>query len=109
MPLSMRLMSRMSLIRDRRNRPETSSLARQSAAAAGSSSCWNARVAMPRMAFMGVRISWLIRERNSLLAALACSAWARAVRRMAFWRSCCWNRPLMSERVKMMVVWVSSR
>ena len=30
------------------------------------------------MAFIGVRSSWLMRERNSLLAELACSATLRA-------------------------------
>ena len=35
-------------------------------------------VVMPMTAFMGVRISWLIRERKSDFARLACSAAVRA-------------------------------
>ena len=37
------------------------------------------------MAFIGVRSSWLIRERNSLLAALACSATLRASINSSSW------------------------
>ena len=37
-----------------------------------------AMVAIPMMAFMGVRISWLMRERKSRLAVLACCALASA-------------------------------
>ena len=33
---------------------------------------------MPTMAFMGVRISWLMLDRNSCFARLACSASLRA-------------------------------
>ena len=36
--------------------------------------------AMPRMAFIGVRISWLIAARNAVFARLARSAWSRASR-----------------------------
>ena len=36
------------------------------------------RVDSPTMAFMGVRISWLIRERNSLFAIFSASALATA-------------------------------
>ncbi|KAF5055014.1 hypothetical protein DSECCO2_382040 [anaerobic digester metagenome] len=43
---------------------------------------------MPRMAFMGVRISWLILARNSLLERVALSASSLAWRRSsACWRS----------------------
>ena len=48
-------------------------------------SCWSVRrplssntPVIPTTAFMGVRISWLMRARNSLLARLASSARARA-------------------------------
>ena len=39
---------------------------------------------MPMMAFIGVRISWLMRERKSLLAALACSAATSAAASSSF-------------------------
>ncbi len=42
---------------------------------------------MPRMPFMGVRISWLMLARNSLLALLAASAEALASRSSAWVRS----------------------
>ncbi len=38
----------------------------------------DSRFAMPRMPFIGVRISWLIVARNSDFAWLAASAWRRA-------------------------------
>ncbi len=39
---------------------------------------------MPTMVFMGVRISWLMAARNSLLAQLAASAVWRACRKGLF-------------------------
>ena len=43
----------------------------------------------PRIAFSGVRNSWLMRERNSLFARFAVSACSRATRRLssARWRT----------------------
>ena len=41
---------------------------------------------MPRIAFIGVRISWLMLARNSLLALLAASATRRACRSASAWR-----------------------
>ena len=43
-----------------------------------------ARAVKPMMAFMGVRISWDMLERNTLLALLARLAWARASSRSIF-------------------------
>ena len=47
---------------------------RCSASFSGSCSSFFIRVVMPMMAFMGVRISWLMLERKSVLALLARSA-----------------------------------
>ena len=42
---------------------------------------------MPRMPFIGVRISWLMLARNSLLARLAASATSLAFSSSSFWRA----------------------
>ena len=49
------------------------------------------RSAMPMMAFSGVRISWLMLARNSLLPRLAISAASLAFCR---WTSACWRSVL---------------
>ena len=54
--------------------PETVIFSRASSTRLFSSMCMAAIEVMPRMAFMGVRMSWLMRERKSLLARLAASA-----------------------------------
>ncbi len=53
-----------------------------------------AMAVMPTMAFMGVRISWDILDKNSLLARLACSAsfWAASAARRASSTSRSWAR-----------------
>ena len=84
LPLSIRLISRISLINDNRNREEMPILEIQSSTCSSSPMDWAAMVLMPMMAFMGVLISWLIRERKSLLAALACSAATRAAASSSF-------------------------
>ena len=48
--------------------------ARQSSTFSGCPSFMRASSVMPMMAFIGVRISWLMRERKSLLALLAATA-----------------------------------
>ena len=59
---------------------------------------------MPMIAFIGVRISWLIAARNALFASLACSAASRAssasAKRRAFWIAiaACWDRPTRKSR-----------
>ena len=55
--------------------------------------CLRARVVKPMMAFMGVRMSWLMLERKVLLAMLARSAWARAV---SSWERCWSSRSMVS-------------
>ena len=74
LPLSMRLMSRISFMMPSSNWPEFSSLSRCSASFSGWCSSFFIRVVMPMMAFMGVRISWLMLARKSVLALLARSA-----------------------------------
>jgi hypothetical protein len=50
---------------------------------------------MPRMPFIGVRISWLMAARKRDLARLAASAWMRASRRSSsVWRRSVMSRPM---------------
>ena len=62
-------------------------------------------VVMPMTAFMGVRISLLIRERKSDLARLACSAAVRASLMICRFRSasrsfsCCSSTSLVMSRI----------
>ena len=84
LPLSIRLISRISLISDSRKREEMPILEMQSATCSSSPMCWAAMVLIPMIAFMGVRISWLMRERKSDLAALACSAATSAAASSSF-------------------------
>ncbi len=81
-PASIREMSSTSLMSDSRWRPATWIWSTLDACSAGSSSI-SSSWAKPRMALSGVRSSWLIRDRNSLLAWLARSAPNEA------WRSDC--------------------
>ncbi|MNY52995.1 hypothetical protein D3C86_1887160 [compost metagenome] len=52
-------------------------------ASRSSPSRFRASSSMPMMAFIGVRISWLMVARNRLLATLASSAWSLAWRNSA--------------------------
>ena len=83
-------MSRMSLIKESRNREEIPIFERQSATCSSSPMAWAAMALIPMMAFMGVRISWLMRERKSDLAAFACSAATSAAASFSFCR-CSWR------------------
>ena len=56
----------------------------------------------PMMAFMGVRISWLILDRKVLLAWLATWAALRASCKSSFWRFSSLIS-VMSERVRRMI------
>ena len=78
MPLSIFDMSNTSFISPKRWRLDVVILCRQLCTCSVLSILAVAIAVMPTMAFMGVRISWLILERNSLLALVACSAllWA---------------------------------
>ena len=76
--LSILLMSRISLTRLSRCLEDTDIFFRQSATLSLSSKWAAARAVIPVIAFMGVRISWLMADRNSLFALLASSARASA-------------------------------
>ena len=77
-PDSMRDMSRMSLMRPSRWRAEEPMRSRCWRVLAEMSGSLRAMLSSPMMAFMGVRISWLMLERKTVLARLASSAAARA-------------------------------
>ena len=76
-PLSIRLISRISLINLSRYWDEDRIFPRFSLTCSGTSSIIDVKSLSPTMAFMGVRISWLILERNSPFARLAASALSR--------------------------------
>ena len=78
LPLSMRLMSKMSLMRLSRWVEEDWILPRYSRTFSGWSMRLPARAVKPTMAFMGVRMSWDIFDKKALLAALALLARSRA-------------------------------
>ena len=69
--------SRMSLMTPSRESPDDFSIPRYSRCS-GTNSVFKTRSAMPRMPFSGVRISWLMFARNSLLTRLASSAFCFA-------------------------------
>ena len=85
LPLSILLMSSTSLIRPSRCLLERAILLRQFCSCCLLSMLAVAMAVMPTMAFIGVRISWLMLERKSLLALLAFSA-----SRCARISSCIW-------------------
>ena len=76
-PASIFAESKRSLSRANNRSAESLAVFRKSVAA-GSTCFGNAKSTMPRMAFMGVRNSWLMFARNRLLASLAASAAALA-------------------------------
>ena len=78
LPLSILAISSTSLIRFKRWLLAVVILARQSWIRSLSSRYLPAMAVIPIMAFIGVRISWLIRERNSFLAILAALAASKA-------------------------------
>ena len=71
LPLSILLMSSTSLIKPSKCLDEAEILPRQSLIFKGSSRCIPAIVVMPMMAFIGVRISWDILNKNRDFAAFA--------------------------------------
>ena len=73
-PVSMRLMSSMSLTMESRCRALAPILFRPSRVRGEMPSSRSMMLSRPMMALMGVRISWLIRDRNWDLARLALSA-----------------------------------
>ena len=76
MPLSIRLISKISLISPNKYCEVEVSLATFPFILSGILSFIAMSAVVPTMAFIGVRISWLIRERNSLFALLSASAFA---------------------------------
>ena len=94
-PLSILDISKISLMSASRNLAEFSTLSRQSRTRSGSSHDSLAMESIPMIAFMGVRMSWDMRERKSDLARLARSAISRALRSSSersssfFWSTFC--------------------
>ena len=94
-PLSILDISKISLMSASRNLAEFSTLSRQSRTRSGSSHDSLAMESIPMIAFMGVRMSWDMRERKSDLARLARSAISRALRSSSersssfFWSTLC--------------------
>ena len=86
-PLSILLMSSTSLMRESRWRLDEAIFRRESRTRSGSSAWAAASAVIPTMPFMGVRISWLIWERNCDLAAFARLASSKASLRAALARS----------------------
>ena len=76
LPLSIRDISRISLIKDKRYCVEVSIFARHSDTFFSSPTTLCAILVIPTIAFIGVRISWDIRDKNSVFALLAISALA---------------------------------
>ena len=85
LPDSMRDMSRISLIMLKRCWADTPIFSRCSLVFCGISGSLKAILSRPMMAFIGVRISWLILERKEVLALLASSAAASASPSARFW------------------------
>ena len=103
-PLSIRLMSSTSLIRPSRCLLEIVILPSASKTRSLSSMCIPATAVMPRMAFIGVRMSWLIRDRKSLLAILADSARSAARASISFCFSSLWMISSILRMVSVMAV-----
>ena len=78
LPLSIRLISNTSLIRLSKYLLELDILRKHSDSFSGSSLWDSAIIPIPTMAFIGVRISWLIRDKKSLFALLASFAFLTA-------------------------------
>ena len=78
LPLSILLMSSMSLISDSRCSEDSVTFSKHSRTLASSPILSSAMAVMPMMPFMGVRISCDMRDRKSVLARLACCASAKA-------------------------------
>ena len=87
LPLSILATSKTSLMSDSRKRDDKAILFRHSLSRSGLPTFMPAMAVIPMIAFIGVLMSCDIRERNSLLAWLACSAATSAIRNVAFWRS----------------------
>ena len=84
LPDSIRLMSRMSLMSPSRCRALPPIFSRYSRVRSEMAGSLRARLLRPMMAFMGVRISWLMFERKAVFALLASSAASSASLRAWF-------------------------
>ena len=103
-PLSILDMSSTSLISPSRCRPDREIFRRQFCTCCMSFRLAVAMAVMPTMAFMGVRMSWDMLERNSLLARLACTASRRAWSSSAIcWRIIRKTRRKISARASRML------
>ena len=100
-PFSIFDMSRTSLIRLKRCFPERLIFFRHSSTLSRSSMCAAAIAVIPMMAFMGVRISWLMLERNRLFALLAALALSRALLRASRCCSSSWRCSSMRREIRM--------
>jgi hypothetical protein len=107
-PLSILESSSVSLIRERRIFPALSIFSRYPFTAEGSFDCC-ARLVYPRTAFIGVRMSWLTFERNSVFIWLACLASFRATDSFSARSLSCFSSSVMSVRKKRMSFFRSSR
>jgi hypothetical protein len=67
------------------------------------------RLIIPRTAFRGVRISWLMLARNSLLEWLASSAWSRCRRRSRLWWTMATLIAVARPRITRRMIWLSQR
>ena len=105
---SILLMSRISLMRLSRWLDETDIFFRQSATFSLSSRCAVASVVIPMIAFIGVRISWLMAERKSLFARFAFLASTRAFSRASFVSRSVASISVTSARTMHTVLWFSS-
>ena len=85
-PLSILDISKISLMSASRNLAEFSTLSRQSHTRSGSSHDSLAMESIPMIAFMGVRMSWDMRERKSDLARLARSVFYSSDLGASGWR-----------------------
>ena len=88
-PLSILDISRTSLIRPRRCSLPDFNFSRYSFTRTGLSACFSARVTKPVIAFIGVRMSWLMFDKKRDFALFAFSAEARASSRSFFWCISC--------------------
>ena len=77
---------------DSSDSPELRTVSGTSRAARGSEAVSSSSSVMPSTPFIGVRISWLMLARNSLLARLAPSATSLAIRSSAEATRSCWTR-----------------
>ena len=104
-PLSILAMSRMSFKRLTMYFDDDLILRKSSFIASGLSNSSSANSAMPITPFIGVRKSWLMRERKSLFEALAFSACSMAFESFSFCSFSNKVMSVMSRQMKTMMFW----